>query len=383
MAELVAQAGSTPNDNLSSEIAAGRREIKTDNFSMTIGEIINLYKDGDLELTPAYQRLFRWEDEQKSRFIESIILGIPLPPIFVAQKGNGKWSIVDGLQRLSTIFQFTGDLTYLDAKGNAVKKDVLTLTTTSKLPSIEGFTWKTINEDVQRLIKRTKFTINVILLSESSIHAQYELFQRLNTGGIHLEDQEIRNCLIIMINEPFYERINKLKEHPAFIKILNLQQNKYDIEYHMELIIRYLINKWNKVNYNNYKISSNLLREFIDKEMLNFLNDPEFDLDKEEALFIEAIDLLDTKMGLNAFQKYYPNKGNGVFEGGFSNSVYESILAGFAANIGKYRDMPPADFVEKIKAMYIHPDFIKYVARGNKAIYRIKGLNEFSHAYFK
>ena len=72
--------------NLLEELSNGRKEIKTDSYSMSIGEIINLYKDGELELTPAYQRLFRWEDEQKSKFIESILLGIPLPPIFVAQK---------------------------------------------------------------------------------------------------------------------------------------------------------------------------------------------------------------------------------------------------------------------------------------------------------
>lgn len=76
----------TNEEQLLKELELGRKEIKTDSYSMSIGEIINLYKDGELELTPAYQRLFRWEDEQKSKFIESILLGIPLPPIFVAQK---------------------------------------------------------------------------------------------------------------------------------------------------------------------------------------------------------------------------------------------------------------------------------------------------------
>jgi hypothetical protein len=110
--------------------------------------------------------------------------------------------------------------------------------------------------------------------------------------------------------------------------------------------------------------------------------DFEFDLDKEEALFIETINLLNDKMEINSFQKYYPNKNNGVFEGGFSTSIYESILPGLASNIDKYREMPNDEFVAKIKEMYTHSDFIKYIARGNKAIYRIKGLNEFSHTYF-
>jgi hypothetical protein len=76
----------TQNIRLQEEIEEIRKEIKTDNFSMAIRELVQVYRDGDLELFPSYQRLFRWEDDQKTRFIESILMGIPTPPIFVAQK---------------------------------------------------------------------------------------------------------------------------------------------------------------------------------------------------------------------------------------------------------------------------------------------------------
>ncbi len=61
-----------------------------------------------IELNPAFQRVFRWKEEQKTKLIESILIGIPIPQIFVSQKANGTWNVVDGVQRLYTIFQLLG-----------------------------------------------------------------------------------------------------------------------------------------------------------------------------------------------------------------------------------------------------------------------------------
>ena len=79
------------------------KSIKTDSYSMSIGEIANMYRDSDIIINPNYQRLFRWDITQQSNFIESILLGIPLPPIYVYQNEDGTWNLIDGLQRLSTL----------------------------------------------------------------------------------------------------------------------------------------------------------------------------------------------------------------------------------------------------------------------------------------
>src|SRR5438128_53203 len=99
---------STSSKVLQAEIDSRRKEIKTDSYPMSIGELANLYRDGELDIHPEFQRFFRWSDFQKSRWIESVLLGIPLPSIFVAQREDGVWDVVDGLQRLSTLFQFMG-----------------------------------------------------------------------------------------------------------------------------------------------------------------------------------------------------------------------------------------------------------------------------------
>lgn len=87
---------------LQTEIDARRREIHTEGYPMSIGEVVNLYRDDELDIHPEFQRFFRWTPFQKSRFIESLLLGIPIPSVFVNQREDGVWDVVDGLQRLST-----------------------------------------------------------------------------------------------------------------------------------------------------------------------------------------------------------------------------------------------------------------------------------------
>lgn len=357
-------------EELLKELSEGRKEIKTDSYSMSIGELLNLYTEGELQLDPAYQRLFRWSDEQKSNFIESILLGIPIPPIFVAQKEGGKWSVVDGVQRISSILQLTGDLK---------NKEPLTLTTTRKLPSLEGFTWLTLPDDIKRILKRSKFGINIIL-TENSIQAQYELFQRLNTGGLHLEPQEIRNCLIIMLSEPFYDKINDLKTYTNYKSTLPLSDEKFKIEHHMELILRYFIAKNGKTKFENYKVSYTHLSEFIDKETVKLIEDDSFNIDTEITLFKKVFDLLNETLGVDSFKKY--NDAKDRFEGSFVESSFEAIVPGIANNYDKIKSIPKEQLIQNIKAIYKDTVYLEYSERGIKAITRMKGLTEFSNQYF-
>ena len=334
---------------------------------MSVGELINLYKEQDLKLNPAYQRLYRWDDEHKTNFIESILIGIPIPPIFVAQKDDGKWDIVDGLQRISTLLQLTGDLPDYEP---------LVLQGTETLPSLEGMTWETMPMDAKRLLRRTRIGVSIIL-TENSVSSQYELFRRLNTGSVTLESQEIRNCLIIMLSSDFYEKINMLKTYENFIKCIKLTDDKYKIEYHMELILRYFIAKNNKVDYSQYNIASEKLPKFIDKETAKLISDSEFDLDKEIDLFKKTFDKLAEYMGDEIFRRHNGKKDK--FEGAFSNSSYEAILVGVAANLD---NINWEKFREKVKEMYSQDAYVKASDRGVKVINRFKDLNAFSREYY-
>lgn len=94
--------------SLQDEISARASQIYRESYQMSIGELINLYKDEELDIHPEFQRVFRWTEYQKTKLIESIMLNIPIPPIFVSQNEDGVWDVIDGVQRLSTIFEFIG-----------------------------------------------------------------------------------------------------------------------------------------------------------------------------------------------------------------------------------------------------------------------------------
>ena len=95
---------------LNEKIESAQRLVKTDAYQLSIGEIVNMYRDGEFFINPDFQRLFRWEIGQKAKFIESLLLGIPIPSIFVFEKEDSTWELIDGLQRISTILEFMGQL---------------------------------------------------------------------------------------------------------------------------------------------------------------------------------------------------------------------------------------------------------------------------------
>lgn len=365
------------NKKLQLEIENVRKEIKTDNFSMAIRELVQVYRDGDLELSPAYQRLFRWSDETKTKFIESILMGIPTPPIFIAQKKGSKWTIVDGLQRISTILQLMGLIEVRDTEGNM--KPPFKFKSADKLQSIEDLDWLTLNEDAQRIIKMTKIDLKIILI-EDNVQAQYELFTRLNTGSVSLQSQEIRNCLIIMLDEDFYKKINELKTEPEYRNCINLTENKNEIEFPMELILRYFILKHNKINFNDYNLSSDLLSSFIDKETANIIKDESFNINNEIIVFKRVFKILNEVLNNNTFRKFNASKNE--FEGPFLQTSFEAILPGLANNIEFYENEGKEKLKAKIIQMYLEEDYNNAAKRGNKALPRIQSMISFSNQYF-
>jgi uncharacterized protein with ParB-like and HNH nuclease domain len=175
--------------SLQEQIEKSRKEIHSDGYAMSIGELMSMYDADELDIHPEFQRFYRWSNSQKSKLIESILIGIPLPSIFVAQREDGVWDVIDGLQRLSTIFELAGVLR--DEEGK--KLAALTLEKTKYLPAMDGKVWSsefgdTHLDQAQRLyIKRAKIDVKIIK-KESTQSSKYEMFQRLNTGGPPVAD---------------------------------------------------------------------------------------------------------------------------------------------------------------------------------------------------
>ena len=319
---------------LDQEIKDRRAEVRTDGYPMSIGELINLYRDRDLDIHPEFQRFYRWTPEQKSRLIESILLGIPIPSIFVSTREDGVWDVIDGLQRLSTIFELVGVLR--DADDQTLEP--LVLTQTKYLPSLDGKTWEDngsgseIGEINQRLIRRAKIDLKIIE-RESTESTKFELFQRLNTGGSTLSDQEIRNAILVMVNPEAYRWISELAGNTDFQACVPVTDRDKETQYDLELATRFVI--FRQLGEGGLR-SVRDVGEFLTDNIVGFAQSPEFqrNVEKETEAFNFTFRALADALGDNSFRKY--DFGRDAYFGGFSLSAYEPIAMGLGYHFDKY-----------------------------------------------
>lgn len=364
--------------SLQDEITARASKIYRESYQMSIGELINLYRDEEMDIHPEFQRVFRWSDYQKTRLIESIMLNIPIPSIFVSQNEDGVWDVIDGVQRLSTIFQFVG----IFKDENGVKLPPLVLQKTDYLPSLEGMQWDSetkeycLTKEQQINFKRSRMDV-IIMKKESDANTKYELFQRLNTGGSPLSDQEVRNCLMIMTNKDFYEFVNELDAVESFRNCLPISDRLTDEQYRLELILRLIIPSfidWDTIS--KYSEFSDLL----DKETVALCNS-DIDRDAIKSVFITTFNLLNEVFDENAFRKFNGTK----YAGSVMSSAFQTIAVGVSSNLESILGMEDKKqwLKEKVQALYSQKVFVKNTTPGVKAIPRFKELSIFGAEYFK
>jgi hypothetical protein len=370
---------------LDEEIAARRAEVKTDSYPMSIGELASVYRSGELNLNPQFQRFFRWNEEQKSRLVESILLGIPIPSIFVSQRQDGKWDVVDGLQRLSTIFEVMGILK--DREGKIAPR--LVLSKTKHLPSLEGKVWpkpdeappysnsNVLSEEAQLLIKRAKLDLKIVL-RESSESSKYELFQRLNTGGAVTSDQEIRNCILIMVSPPFFEWTLRLSELRAFRECLALTDAAEDKQFGLELVTRFLVLR--SIDEQNLR-SIGDLKELLDDSIVRFAEDSGYDKTAEESAFRKTFEVLSAATGDDSFRHYDQKLKR--FKGKFLVSAFEAIACGLGFHLGAGGILEVSEVENRIKTVWSSKSFLNGIGSGVRASTRIPVTIKFGRTHFK
>lgn len=316
------------SSDLQLQIDQARMQVHTDSYPMSIGELVNLYDDGEIDIHPEFQRIYRWTEEQKSKLIESILLGIPLPSIFVAQRNDGIWDVVDGLQRISTILSFMGKLK--NPEGEILPQ--LTLQATKYLPALAGKVWeddcnpsKQIDMDIKRVFKREKLDIKIIK-RESEGDTKFELFQRLNTGGSKLSDQEVRNCMLLMLNSKGYSWLKEISQTEDFIKSTPLSEKQIEECYNQELALRFIIQR-----HTSKKIQKEHtdVAPYLNAEMSRlFAPKSEIDFENEKTVFLKTFSLINQTLEDKSFKKFNHEKQK--YEGAISLPVYEAITYGIS-----------------------------------------------------
>lgn len=346
-------------EKLAHQVKENRKKFRVDHFDMVISDYIKRIETEELILDPPYQRLFRWDNITQSQLIESILIGIPLPPIFVFQNEDAKWEVIDGVQRTTTLFK------YLTNESKEVFKGCNIIT------EINGKRFEDLPENFRRMIKNTRIRIEIVEETDD-IFSQYLLFNRLNSNGEKLEGQEIRNFLIYKLNNKFYSELITSANEEYFIKCLGLKKERVKKQENVEYALKFfLCREFSRLE----KISKyEKLEELITKESEFYLKkySDEY-LDKEFEIFHETFRFIYNKLGVNSFRCYQKKLNN------ISNAFSMAIGISYIMNY----DLNKIDINNLIKRYFESEKYKTITNRSYSPTKRIFDLSKYSAKFFE
>jgi hypothetical protein len=279
-------------DDTPLDIAPERRRVKTEKLDLPVETLHGWVKRGKLELQPEFQRNFVWNKAKASQLIESLILEIPIPVIYVAEDQNKMYEVVDGQQRLTSV------CSYLD--GMFPNGNSFALSGVQVLTELNGKAFKEIENDVQEKIIGATLRL-IVIEQDSDPDVKFEIFKRLNLGAMQLNDQELRNCVM---RGKYNELLQSLTTNRQQLKIMGLDEPHFRMK-DRELILRFFA-MWRQTHL-KYKAP---MKQFLNREMDNHRNPSQKELTDMRAVFEKSIDLAYQVFGPKAFRRFNPGKFN-------------------------------------------------------------------------
>ena len=153
------------------------KKVFTDKTNFPLSTLREMVDEGDIVPNPDYQRDYVYNDKQASKLVESVLLGIPIPTIYLCQEEDNTYSVIDGQQRITSLVKYL--------------KNEFALSGLKELNELNGKFFKDLPKDIQKKLKASSLS-TISLLNESS-YLKYEIFARLNQGAVKLNPQELRN----------------------------------------------------------------------------------------------------------------------------------------------------------------------------------------------
>lgn len=215
------------------QIDKNRRSVAFDSYDITVRQLFDMISEDLIDVAPEYQRHFVWDETRQSQLIESIFLGIPVPSLFMATNKDSSWEVIDGVQRLTTIVNFVGDDKTIKKVNKSCVK--LTLAGLEKLDSLNGERYENLPKSMQNMFLTRPIRVTV-LNDRSDFALRYDLFERLNTGGVSLHPQEIRNCVYL---GEFNDFIQQCSENSDFKNVVKLTKNAERTGNLEELVLKF------------------------------------------------------------------------------------------------------------------------------------------------
>jgi hypothetical protein len=219
-----------------------RRKVDFDEYNLSVDQLTQMLDKQLIDAAPDYQRHFRWDGPRQSKLIESVFLGIPVPPIYMATNENQRWEVVDGLQRLMTIAHFCAPAHLWErlsrearARGAELSTEPLVLVELKKLSLLNDMGIDEMPEEFKVAFGLRPVKI-VVLNDKSDRRVRFDLFERLNTGGLKLSDQEMRSCVF---RGPFIDMLKSLSMSADFRRVVVLPKTREADGTYEEYVLRF------------------------------------------------------------------------------------------------------------------------------------------------
>ncbi|MBR3654370.1 MAG: DUF262 domain-containing protein [Elusimicrobia bacterium] len=287
------------------------RKIRTQAYDKSVEDTVNMIKNNRIFLEPDFQRGSQiWDYKTSSQLIESVLLNVPIPPIYVAEEDDGTWNIIDGLQRLTSFKNFY--------------ENKFKLRGLDSLKELNKQNYNELNSNAKNILNNGLLRI-VLITKESHPEMKYDVFMRLNRGAVKLKEQELRNCLY---RGTLNDLLKELRHNEQLLKILKLTEPHIRMD-DAELILRYFaLSKSCLCNGDNVFITeyTGIMKTFLNSYM-----------EKHKELSKEEIDILRKKFnttlnrvyalfGEDSFRRI---DSNGKFLPYVNKAIYDFMMLSF------------------------------------------------------
>ena len=306
------------------QLDKNRRSVSFDSYDITVRQLYDMVSEKAIDVAPDYQRHFIWDEERQSQLIESIFLGIPVPSLFMATNRDSTWEVIDGLQRLTTIVNFIGEEnTIKRINKNGQKLQIKGL---EKLDTFNSLFFENLPKSLQLGFLTRPIRVTV-LNDRSDFNLRYDLFERLNTGGVTLHPQEIRNCVYIGDFNDFLKICVENINFKSVVKLTKIAEKTGNLE---ELVLKFFAYYENRNKFVHGV--KEFLNEYMEEKTKIFKNKAEL-----QSIFERTFELLNQQLP------------DGIVRGNRINItpivLYEAISVGIADAINQKLEIKPKSLI--------------------------------------
>lgn len=298
------------NEDMDIEIPFNPNDIKVRTQPLTIGDLVDRLEHNEIKMDTEFQRLAHlWNDTKKSRFIESLLLRLPIPIFYFDASDDNNWHVIDGLQRISTLESF-------------IMRQELKLQKLEFLKQYEGKTFNDLPRDLQRRVKTFPITIYILEKGTPDI-VKYTIFRRINQGGLVLTPQEIRHALHQGIAAQLVAQLvsKNTKEGKSFIEATQ-GKIKSDRMEDRDFATRFL--SFYLIHYTEYRPD---LDSFMNRGMNAIKECTEKEIEELKNNFRKAMNTAFTIFGEDAFRKRSNNEDN---RKPINKALFETLSVSFS-----------------------------------------------------